>query len=121
MNAIKENEIKLLKELSTRKDVKGKRMIKDIIWLNEVEAKYKKDDVVLFQTEYGHRIVGTIESIEYSCTLRQINYNIVVNNIEYDDEMPIPSVIKSEQLMVPEEQICYICKEKMNVIYKENC
>ena len=87
-------EIELLKKLLEREDVKGKRCLKEFIWFNTVEPKYKVGDVVKFSNRrvyhYGCNPiewVGTITNICYcrlDCSYQyEITYKSQIKNNNY--------------------------------------
>ena len=95
MNYINEDEIKVLKELSTRKGVKGQRLIKDIIWLNEVEPQYKAHDIVSYYVDNNLRN-GLITEVKYDFTSRIVLYVIESKNIKCVDDIYEEEIYKDE-------------------------
>lgn len=77
-----DEEIKMLKEMSTRKGVKGQRLIKDIIWLNTTQSRYKVGDVVKFRNDEGLVLDGNIYEVRYEFTSRTVVYLIDAKTAE---------------------------------------
>lgn len=95
MNYINEEELKMLKELSTRKGVKGQRMIKDIIWLNTIESQYKVHDIVSYYVDNNLRN-GIITEVKYDFTSRIVLYVIESKIVKCVDDNYEEEICKNE-------------------------
>ena len=93
MAATKKTIIKNLKWLLTEPNVKGKNLLRFVVWVNEVDTKYHENDIVRFSSPsnkvWGHRVehmVGKIKKIRFMQTMYDANKHGTSYGYSYEIE-----------------------------------
>lgn len=82
---MKKSEIKMLEALCAQEGIKGKKLIKGVLWLNTVKPKYKEGDKVKV-THRGMRICGE-RVIEWNAVVTKVNYFWADKLVTYQTEV----------------------------------
>lgn len=77
--------LETLQEMANDKNVKGRKLIERLIWLNTVEPKYKEEMIVLFTDRssqiWGNRLInfkGIVKKVQAVSFEHVINYLLEV-------------------------------------------
>lgn len=124
MTNLTQEELTLLKELSTRKGIRGQRLLKNVVWLNTVESKFKVGDFVKFSNEIysikGNKVInfsGKITMIEYQLLNKSICYTIQSRVITLNENQNENDKIENYTSHVYEEDIKSLTSSDENFIY----
>jgi hypothetical protein len=84
---MKKSQIKMLQEMLKDKDIKGKKQLERVLWLNTSTPKYKVGQCVKV-TDYGHSVYGH-RVIDFKAKIVSIRADGWNNQYLYEMEMDI--------------------------------